>query len=354
MQAYVLHNINDIRFEEVQKPVPRDGEVLVKVSAAGICGSDIPRIYSTGAHVHPIVPGHEFAGEVVGAADAEGGKWIGKRVGVYPLIPCMKCNECMNRKYEMCSNYNYLGSRCDGAFAEYVNVPLWNLIELPKEVSSETAAMLEPLSVAAHAVRGLVGDKPSKDAPVLVWGLGTIGLMTVSILKAEGFSDIICVGSKKYQRDIVVREIGIDISSVFDAGDEKITEHINEATGGRGIKYAFECVGKSETYEKTIEAAAAGAYVMLVGNPYSDMTLKRNVYWKILRKQLTVKGTWNSSFTHDENDDPHYVLELIKSGRLKTDFLITHKFELPELKKGFEIMRDKSADYIKCMTVSGK
>ena len=146
MKAWVLHGVNDIKYEEREKPEIREGEVLLKVEAAGICGSDIPRIYDTGAHVHPISPGHEFAGTVVKSVDTT---LVGKRMGVFPLMPCRSCDMCQLEKYEMCRKYNYLGSRCDGGFAEYVRVPVWNLIELPDEVTFEQAACLEPLAVGS-------------------------------------------------------------------------------------------------------------------------------------------------------------------------------------------------------------
>ena len=117
MKGYVLHGIDDLHFKEVVKPVPKNGEVLVKVMAAGICGSDIPRIFTTGAHNHPLIPGHEFSGQVVDAGSSADKKWIGKRVGVFPLIPCNSCPPCKKNLFEMCRNYNYLGSRCNGAFA---------------------------------------------------------------------------------------------------------------------------------------------------------------------------------------------------------------------------------------------
>lgn len=351
MRAYVLHDINDICLEEVNKPVPGDEEVLVRVKAAGICGSDIPRIYKTGAHVHPIIPGHEFSGVIEEVGNEKNSNLIGQRVGVFPLIPCMECPECKSKKYEMCRHYNYLGSRCDGAFAEYVKVPLWNLIELPDSVSFETAGMLEPLSVAAHAVRGLTEGDVDKSEPILVWGLGTIGLMTVSVLEAEGFKNIICVGSKEYQRNIVKKYTQIHESFVLDAYDCRIEELISERTSGRGPSYAFECVGKNESLEKTVASVAPSGKVMLVGNPYSDMTLSRNIYWKILRNQLTIKGTWNSSFTKEKDDDWTYVLKRLSENTLRTDYLITHKFSIENLNCGFELMRDKSDEYVKCMMV---
>ena len=153
MKAWVLHNIGNITLDEVTIPRPAAGEVLLKVRAAGICGSDIPRIYDTGAHSMPLIPGHEFAGEVVAVGEGVNDSWIGKRTGVFPLIPCRKCRPCSERRYEMCRGYSYLGSRRDGGFAEYVVVPEWNRIELAANVSYEEAAMSEPMAVAVHAIR---------------------------------------------------------------------------------------------------------------------------------------------------------------------------------------------------------
>ena len=110
MKAQVLYDIGDIRYEEVPLPELKEGWALVKVMAAGVCGSDIPRIYRTGAHVHPLIPGHEFSGQVIKTFSGES-VWDGKRVGVFPLIPCGECDCCRKHLYEMCSNYNYLGSR---------------------------------------------------------------------------------------------------------------------------------------------------------------------------------------------------------------------------------------------------
>ena len=349
MKAYVLHGINDIRYEDTNMPVPGANEVLVKVCAAGICGSDIPRIYKNGAHVHPIIPGHEFAGVVEAAGDEKNASLVGKRMGIFPLIPCMNCEPCKDKKYEMCRKYNYLGSRCDGAFAEYVKAPVWNLIELPDSVPFEEAAMLEPLSVAAHSMRAMIDDSTDRNTVVLVWGMGTIGMMLVMLLKAEGFKNVLCVASKSYQAETLREKVGIDKENIFEGTDKgKVIEWV---TGkfGTGAQIAFECVGKSETYEAVIECAAPSGKVMLVGNPASDMSLSREVYWKILRNQLTVKGTWNSSFTKEENDDWHYVLDKLSKHDIPAEILITHKFNLENLQKGFELMRDKSENYIKCM-----
>jgi L-iditol 2-dehydrogenase len=126
-----------------------------------------------------------------------------------------------------------------------------------------------------------------------------------------------------------------------------------EKTCGRGADVFFECVGRNETVATAVEVAAPAGRICFVGNPYSDMTLEKSVYWRILRNQLTVTGTWNSSFTHNEEDDWHYVLSRLENGKIAPEKLITHKFGLRDIYKGFELMRDKSEDYIKVMGVWG-
>ncbi|MCR5249162.1 MAG: galactitol-1-phosphate 5-dehydrogenase [Lachnospiraceae bacterium] len=352
MKAQVLYGVDDLRYEEREKPVPGEGEVLLKVLAAGICGSDIPRIFRTGAHRHPLVPGHEFSAEVAACGAGTDPALLGKRVGVFPLIPCGECLPCRQKRFEMCRDYDYLGSRCDGAFAEFVTAPADRLILLPEQVGSEAAAMLEPLSVAAHALRRS-GFDPEAEQRVALIGLGTIGLMLVMFLREAGCRHIIGVGNKAFQREKFTElTAGIPDAAYLDAGEGNAVQKIRELSGRDGADVVFECVGKSETYAEAIDAAAPGGYVMLIGNPASDMELKRDIYWKILRRQLTVRGSWNSSFTGEADDDWHYVLERIADGRIDPAGLITQRYPLAELDKGLRLMRDKTEDYIKVMMVN--
>lgn len=343
MKAYVLHGINDIRFEEIEKPHIKENEVLVKVKAAGVCGSDIPRIYTTGTYSYPLIPGHEFSGLVEEVGGEDGKEWLGKRVGVFPLIPCGECAPCRKKQYEMCRHYNYLGSRCDGGFAEYVAVPVWNLIELPGGVAFEEAAMLEPMAVAVHAIRqmNLKGHET-----VAVIGLGTIGILLTMFLKEMGIKKILTVGNKDFQKEMVSKQ-GIPVGDYCDSRQCQVDEWLLNAAGEKGIDVIFECVGKRETITQAIENVTPGGGVQLVGNPASDILLERNVYWKILRNQLTVKGSWNSSFIHDAGDDWHYVLEKLAQKRVHPGQYITQKFPFEQLEEGFHIMRDKSQEYVK-------
>ena len=172
MRAYELHGVNDLRREDIEKPEIPSGWVLVQVKASGICSSDIPRIFTNGTYHFPTIPGHEFSGVVAACGEGVPEDRIGKRVGIFPLIPCRTCPQCRQKKYEMCEHYDYLGSRRDGGFAEYVAVPDWNLMELPENVSFREAAMLEPLSVALHAVKRS-GVKPG-DTAVGEWKTDTV------------------------------------------------------------------------------------------------------------------------------------------------------------------------------------
>lgn len=348
MKAYVLHGVGDYRYEDVEKPAITAGSALVHVRAVGICGSDIPRIYRTGAYHHPLIPGHEFAGEVVAVGEGMSSSLIGRRVGVFPLIPCMSCPQCKKKQYEMCSKYSYLGSRTDGGFAEYVRVPEWNLLGLPDSVTMEQAAMLEPMAVAVHAIRRI---KPSQADKIAVCGLGTIGFCTLMFLQEMGIRDIYVAGNKDFQKKMA-GNIGIKEENFCDARQEDFPEWLMDKTGGLGVDVFFDCVGKNDVLTKGIKSLAPEGKMMLVGNPASDIALEKSLYWKILRRQLKLIGTWNSSFTHDKTDDWNYVLECLARKSVKPEKIITHRMSLESFMKGFEIMRDKSEDYIKIMMIN--
>lgn len=347
MKAYVLHGPNDIRYEEMDVPTLAEGEVLVEVKAAGVCGSDIPRIYQTGAHKHPLIPGHEFAGIVSGIGDGVAEEWIGKRVGIFPLIPCGECGPCQNRQYEMCRNYDYVGSRRDGAYAEYVVVPENNLIELPDNVSYEAAAMLEPMAVAVHAIRRVA---IKTEDTVVICGVGTVGTLLLMFLMDSGVKNILVIGNKESQKQNVLR-LGVPEECYCDSKTVDVFEWVMNRTDANGVDVFFECVGRNETVTQVVDLTAPAGQVCLVGNPHSDMTLDKQVYWKILRNQIRLTGTWNSSFTGDMDDDWHYVLERMALGAVAPEQLISHRFSIEEIEKGFHIMRDKTEDYVKIMMV---
>lgn len=415
MKAYVLRDNGRFGIEEVAQPVPGQGEVIVQVKAAGICGSDISRIYYQGAYSYPLIPGHEYSGIVAGAGnDAEksgngdqrdpcsgivtdagddaavsdgahtrmdpckagrgvssgqAASWLGKRVGIFPLIPCGKCLPCRQKKYEMCRHYSYLGSRRDGGFAEYVSVPVWNLVELPEKVTFEQAAMLEPMAVAVHAMRRALhentayGTAAENHIRIAICGLGTIGLFLLMFLKEAGYEDILTIGNKDVQREKALA-LGVSEEQFYDRRNGGADAWLETCTQERAIDVFFECVGSNETIDLAVNHTAPGGRVMLVGNPASDMVLGRQTYWKILRNQLTLFGTWNSSYhgtfgvksairrtavSSQADDDWQYVLKRLADGKVHPEQMITHRYDFDEFHRGFELMRDKTEEYLKIM-----
>lgn len=343
MKAWVLDDIGQFNLREVDKAKLTFGDVLVNVKAAGICGSDIPRVYKNGAHKMPIIIGHEMAGEVV-CAPGPKSHLMGKRVGIFPLIPCMKCPQCKKRQYELCRNYDYLGSRSDGGFAEYVKLPGMNIIELPENVSYEAAAMLEPMAVAVHAIKRVTINEGDK---IVISGLGTIGLLLLMfILEKYPAENVYLVGNKAFQKEKAL-EAGIIESHYFDINNGNAIDWINDTA--RAVNVFFECVGKNENLSLAVNAVSPMGSICLVGNPYSDMLLDRDSYWKILRNQISLTGTWNSSFLRNDEDDWHYAVNLLAAEKINPEKLITHRFTMDNLDEGFKLMRDKKEDYIKVM-----
>lgn len=336
MKAYVLEGIGQLEYKEVAMPVLREGEVLVQVSAAGICGSDIPRIFETGTYHFPMIPGHEFAGIVTDTYRGEEA-WMGKRVGVFPLIPCQKCIPCGKSEYEMCQNYNYLGSRCDGGFAEYTAVPAWNLIELPEQMDIREAAMLEPAAVALHAVRKL---SLRREDSVALFGLGTIGSIIVQWLSAYGVQSVYAAGHRREYGE-VMRETVNPAYQYWNAQSGDSVAWVKNAAGNYGVDIAVDCIGTSESLADCLECVRPGGQILVVGNPKADVILPKKIYWQLLRKQITLQGTWNSSFLHERLDDWQPVVTACIQGQISLSALITHELPFEKLHEGLEVMRAK-------------
>lgn len=334
MKAYVLYGIDDLRYEETQEPDCPEGWAIVQVKAAGICSSDIPRIYTKGTYHFPTIPGHEFAGSVVKVGSVEDEKWIGKSVGVFPLIPCRKCLPCQNKKYEMCENYDYVGSRRNGGFAELVAVPVWNLLPLPPHISYEEGATLEPLAVALHAAKR--GNIQSGDM-VGVVGTGMIGFAAAQWAKQKGASKVFVIGRNK--------EKGNLCKSLKDV------EYLIQGDNMPYFDVTIEAVGTSSAIECAIQQTREAGRVVLMGNPAGNITLVQNVYWRLLRKQISLTGTWNSSYHGFEVSDWTEVCKALKDGDMLVRPLISHIFAQEELKDGLELMKRKKEPYCKVMTI---
>lgn len=333
MKAYVLHNVNDLRYEDVPMPECPKGWAIVKVKAAGICSSDVARVFTKGTYHFPTIPGHEFSGIVHAVCDKENEKWIGKRVGVFPLIPCRECPQCQQKQYEMCANYDYIGSRRDGAFAEYVAVPVWNLLPLPNDVPMEIAAMLEPLSVGLHALNKAeihAGDN------VAVVGTGMIGISAAQWAKKYTSGEVMVIGRNESKRGLVEKT--------------SLPYEVHAFADEQYYDVVLEAVGTPESIDLALNIVHPGGTVVLMGNPSGDIPLSQNTYWRILRKQLVVKGTWNSSYDGTNKSDWTDALEVLCKGEVEVKSLISHTLLQTQLMEGLQLMRVHQEPYCKIMT----
>ena len=227
MNALVLHAVGDLRYEQVPRPIPHDGETLVRVVAVGVCASDVPRVFEHGTYRFPLIPGHEIAG-VVEEVRGTGPHHPGERVTVKPLVPCGKCAYCEIGSFGQCAAYDYVGSRSDGGFAEFVRVPQANLVALPDEVDLLDAALCEPAAVALHAVRQ-GGIEPGDIVAIL--GTGPIGMIIAQWARVWGAGRVLLVDidARKLQ---VARELGL--GETFNAREGDPVVWAKEVAAGHG------------------------------------------------------------------------------------------------------------------------
>lgn len=334
MKALVLEDVGKLVYKEVPTPTPQAGEVLLHIKACGICSSDFDRCLKTGTYHFPTIPGHEFAGQVVAVGDGVDSALIGRRAAVFPLLPCRKCDQCRIEAYARCRNYNYFGSRCDGAFAEYIAVPVWNLQLFDDTLDYSVAALCEPAAVAYHSV---AAADVRYGVEVCIIGTGTIGILAGMWARERGCG--VTFVSRNERKNEFLRRLGFNS---FLASGESDAE---------AFPIVLECVGSDMSLAEAVQRVSTAGHVVLVGNPDGDKNLSRKRYWKILREEVTVKGVWNSSYTSSNNEWHKVLLELTAKQGLFSQ-LITSKFPLSDGIAVFDAIRGSEKLEIKGMFVN--
>ncbi len=329
MRAAVLHAPGDLRVERVPVPAIGAADALVRVAACGICGSDVPRVLTTGTYHFPTIPGHEMAGVVeelgAGAAAAAPGVRVGMPVAVIPLIPCGRCRFCEIGAFAQCAAYDYLGSRSDGGFAEYLRAPAANLVPLPEGLAADQGALLEPAAVALHAVRNL---GVSFGMSVAVFGLGAIGNFIAQWARAFGARPVLAldVSARKLE---IARAVGLE--GALDAGGPDVAASIRGRTGGAGVDAAFDASGSPAAIAAAVGALAPFGRLGLVGRPRDGVTLDTAAYERILRGEIVLRGTWGFAFTRFPHHPWEEAARALATGTLLTGPLVTHRVPLEEL-----------------------
>ena len=315
-----------VTVEPSEKLVAAENYCVFEVKACGICGSDLPRVFSGASYFYPIVLGHEFSGVVKDSTNPE---LIGKRACVFPILPCGECEFCREQRWANCVGYDYYGSRRDGGMQSELLIKESNLIFLPDGVSYDAGAMIEPAAVCLHAVKKLGITEATR---VLVYGAGTIGLLAAAWAKALGAAQVY-ISDPNEERRAFAEAHGFAVYS------------------GETVDAVIEASGAAAALNDGIEKCAPFGRIVLVGHGKADVTLRHDIFVKILRKQLTLFGSWNSDFTDRINDWQESV-DAIAAGKLHPETLITHKFTIESSPSAFEMIKEGKEFYNKILLVN--
>lgn len=341
MKALVVESRQKLVYKEIPKPQIAGGQVLIRVRACGICGSDVPRAKDGGVHQFPIVIGHEFSGEVaqVGAQVADIA--VGDRVTAAPLVPCGGCGNCATGHPAMCGRYSFIGSRENGAMAEYVAVPAQNVVKVADSVSFEQAACIEPLTVAIHGVERAGALRGGKSA--IVYGCGTIGILVMQCLRAKGIERVYVVDIDDAKLRLA-KELG-----AYEALNPQC-EDVPTYFEARGkADYVFETAGVHFIQSQVLSLVKKMGTVVYIGTAHQDVTIPAKTFEHILRGELKVTGSWMSYSAPFPGAEWTAAAEYLASGKVKVDQLVTHRFRLEDGYKAFEAMLDRNENSLKVM-----
>ncbi len=337
MRAAVLYTPGDIRLEQVEKPQPGKGEVLLRVASVGVCGSDLPRMLIKGAHKMPIICGHEFSGVIEEAGPGVTGFALGDLVTVPPMLPCNACDQCATGNFSRCRDYDYFGSRRDGAYAEYICAPASNLLKVPEGCDPRAAAMVDPASIALHAIWKAGGVKMGNRGAVI--GCGPIGLFAIQWMLLMGATEVVAIDVSEEKLKLA-RQAGAThtLLSTEEVPKDLLSDIIVEAAG------------HPSSINTAVKLAAPGGHVVFIGIPVSEVPLPNAAFQHFLRQEVSLHGSWNSFGAPYPGPQWTVTLDKLASGALKWEFMITHDLALEELPGVFEKLRtDRSFFFSKIM-----
>lgn len=334
MKAGVLHAKDDIRYEEIATPVALKGEVLVKVMATGICGSDLPRVLGDGAHFFPIVLGHEFSGEVAEIGEGVTSVKVGDRVAGVPLVPCLKCDDCQKGDYSLCKHYSFIGSREQGSFSEYVKMPEKNVVKFDDSVPFEQGAFFEPATVALH---GLLCADYRAGEDVAILGGGTVGMFTAQWAKIFGAKRVF-VFDIDNDRLALAKRLGAD--ETINTLDKDFRKQIDRLTNNKGFGFVYETAGVDVTMKLAFEIAGNKASVCFIGTPTKDLVFTPKLFENMNRKEFKLTGSWMSYSAPFPGKEWALTAHYFSTGALQFDSsFIFKKVPLSNIKDVFDMFK---------------
>jgi L-iditol 2-dehydrogenase len=344
MKALLLSKYRHLEIADLDPPTPGADEILVRVAACGICGSDVHGYDgSSGRRIPPIVMGHEAAGIVAAVGAGVTGISAGYRITFDSTISCGACRYCLRREVNLCDRRQVLGVSCGdyrrhGAFAEYVTVPARVAYHLPPSLPFAEAAMLEALAVAVHAVSL---SRVADDDQALVVGAGMIGLLTLQALRAAGCSRVF-IADLDASRLKLAEQVGAT-STLHASGPELVAE-VLRLTGGAGVDLGLEAVGIDATVRTTVECVRKGGTVTLIGNVSPQVSLPLQL---VVTRQIRMQGSCGSAGEYPE------AIGLLASGRVQVKPLISATAPLEDGPQWFERLYSREPNLMKVVLTPG-
>jgi L-iditol 2-dehydrogenase len=344
MKALLLSEYNQLELVDLPMPRPAPDEVLVRVQACGICGSDVHGYDgSSGRRIPPIVMGHEAAGTVAVVGTEITGLRDGDPVTFDSTVYCAECEYCRRGEVNLCNRRQVLGVstpeyRRQGAFAEYVAVPNRIVHRLPANVPFKEAAMVEPLAVAVHAV--ILSNLP-QNATALVVGAGMIGLLVLQALRELGYSQVFVIDIDESRLELA-KQLGA--TAIINAKTSDAVAAVQKLTSGLGVDVALEAVGSTPTIKTAIESVRKGGTVTLIGNisPKAEIPLQI-----VVSRQIRLQGSAASSGEYPR------CIELLARGSINLKPLISVVAPLAEGPEWFERLHAREANLMKVILAPG-
>lgn len=334
VKTIIINKPGEVNIIDTPKPVRKKGEALLKVLYGGICGSDLGTYRGTFAYAsYPRIPGHEFSAEIIEIDDNDRNLKPGMIVTCNPYFNCTKCYSCKRGLVNCCTSNETLGAQRDGAFSEYITMPIERIYD-GKGLSAKTLALIEPFCISYHGVSR--ADVKEGDT-VLVVGAGTIGVLAAVAAKAKGAKVYISDIAEK-KMNYAVETFGLD-GGILNDNHADFIQKVEEITGGNYFDVTIEAVGLPSTFLNCIEAAAFGARVVQIGvgkkNVDFDFTL-------LQKKELNVFGSRNAL-----KKDFLELINLVKEGKVDLEKIVTNTYSFDEAAKAFSDFDKNAASMLK-------
>jgi len=342
LRAVVYDGPGKLDVREVSKPRVGPLNLLIRVRAAGICGSDLELVRGLRPDVKPPrIPGHEISGEIVELGMQATRAEVGDRVVVEPIVSCGRCRNCAIGRYNICQDLKFMGVHIDGAFAEYLAVPEQRVYKIPDNLPYDQAAVLEPTAVGVHIVSRAnisIGDT------VVILGAGPIALQIAQVARKRGAGYIIMTDILDYRLELAEK---LAADRVVNVDEEDPLQVVKEETDCEGADVVIEAVGRSDTIAQAMDLVRRGGTILVGGLNVERFVSEPPTFWmNLLYKEVTVQssrsyavGNWSAA------------IRLASKGEINLKALVTHRFPLEEASRAFEVADRKLENAVKVLLI---